>query len=48
MKAYIITEELRKGLLDYLMDKPYKEVAQGIAMLNQLPEHKEAKHEDKK
>jgi len=41
MKKFIITEEVVKGLLNYLQERPFKEVAQGIQTLINLPEHKE-------
>lgn len=37
-KRYIISERLRKGLLDYLITRPYAEVASGVESLLQLPE----------
>lgn len=33
---YIIDEKLRDALLNYLMEKPYKEVFQGIHALQNL------------
>ena len=35
--AYIITEEVRSVVLKYMYTRPYQEVAQGIAVLMQLP-----------
>ena len=35
--AYIMTEEVRSVLLKYMYTRPYQEVAQGIAVLMQLP-----------
>ncbi len=40
MKTYEISEEVLKALLAYLYDRPFKEVAQGIAALSQLKEIK--------
>lgn len=36
-KQYIISESVLTGLLGYLQTRPYKEVAQGISLLMQLP-----------
>ena len=41
MKKFILTEEARNGFLAYLQERPYKEVAQGIAALLALEELKE-------
>ena len=38
MKQYLISEEFRNGLLNYLGERPWKESAQAIALLSQLPE----------
>ena len=35
--AYIMTEEVRSVVLKYMYTRPYQEVAQGIAVLMQLP-----------
>lgn len=35
--AYIMTEEVRSLLLKYMYTRPYQEVAQGIAVIMQLP-----------
>jgi len=35
--AYIMTEEVRSVILKYMYTRPYQEVAQGIAVLMQLP-----------
>ena len=34
---YIMTEEVRSVILKYMYWRPYQEVAQGIAVLMQLP-----------
>ena len=34
----LLTEQLRDALMQYLATKPYAEVAQAIAALNQLPQ----------
>ena len=39
MKQFIITEEIRDALLAYLQEQPYKAVAGGIKMLQELPEY---------
>jgi hypothetical protein len=39
-KQFIIPESVVIGLIRYLETRPYKEVAQGIAMLSQLEEAK--------
>jgi len=38
MKQYIITEELRDGILLYLTGRPMKEVEVGVNGLRNLPE----------
>jgi len=35
--AYIMSEQVRAGILKYMYTRPYQEVAQGITVLNQLP-----------
>ena len=35
--TYIMTEEVRAGILKYMYTRPYQEVAQGIAVLSNLP-----------
>lgn len=45
MKKYIIPEDVLKALIAYLSDRPYKEVANGLAALDRLQELKE-KDED--
>ena len=35
--AYIMTEEVRAVILKYMYTRPYQEVAQGIAVLSNLP-----------
>lgn len=37
-KQFIIPESLVKGLLEYLMEQPYKEVAGGVQGLQNLKE----------
>ena len=37
MTNYIMTEEVRSVILKYMYTRPYQEVAQGIAVLVQLP-----------
>lgn len=37
-KHYAISEEFRTGLLNYLGDRPYKEVAQAVMLLGTAPE----------
>ena len=37
-KMFVINETERNALLVYLQEKPFKEVAQGVQMLSQLPE----------
>jgi len=41
MKKFEITEEQIRALLSYLVDKPFKEVANGVSMLQGLPEIKD-------
>lgn len=41
MKRYYITEEILQAILQYLENRPHKEVAQAIVVLNHLPEVKE-------
>ncbi len=38
MKTYVLPEELRTALLQYLAQRPYQEVAQAIAALMKLQE----------
>lgn len=38
MKTFLITEEQRNALLVYLSERPYKEVAKGVEMLQLAPE----------
>jgi transketolase C-terminal domain/subunit len=38
MKYYLISEEVLRATLSYLMQRPYHEVAETIAILTQLPE----------
>ncbi|MEM4379978.1 MAG: hypothetical protein QXL01_04750 [Thermoplasmatales archaeon] len=38
---YIITAEQVRALLDYLAERPYKEVAAGINFLSSLPAYEE-------
>ena len=47
MKKYIIDEDLLHGLIDYLITRPYKEVAGAVPKLMELPlyEPKEVKDE---
>lgn len=33
---YLLPEEFRKGLIDYFSERPYKEAAQAIALLQSL------------
>ena len=40
MKKYEISEELIRALLAYLLERPYKEVAEGVAALQRLKEIK--------
>ena len=34
MPSYVISEELRGGLINYLGNQPYKDVAEGVQALN--------------
>ena len=45
---YIIDEEILRGILSYLVSRPYQEVFQGIQALQQLKELKvtEEKNEE--
>ncbi len=36
-KVYLITEEQRDGLMNYLMNRPYREVANGVQFLTNAP-----------
>jgi len=47
-KKYIISESIREGILAYLRSKPYHEVADGVAVLSQLPPlpHEPIKEDD--
>ncbi|MEM7578443.1 MAG: hypothetical protein AAF316_01090 [Cyanobacteria bacterium P01_A01_bin.80] len=36
-KVYLISEEQRNALLNYLLNRPYKEVASGVEFLNNAP-----------
>jgi hypothetical protein len=45
MKKFIITEEILAGILQYLVTRPYQEVATGIQTLSKL---EEIKQEEKK
>ncbi|MDB9447415.1 hypothetical protein [Anabaena sp. CS-542/02] len=36
-KVYLITQEQRDALLNYLLDRPYREVATGVEFLNNAP-----------
>ncbi|MEH1767381.1 MAG: hypothetical protein V7L27_12755 [Nostoc sp.] len=36
-KVYLITEQQRDGLLNYLLNRPYREVATGVEFLNNAP-----------
>ena len=47
MKKFILTQELREKLLQYLSNRPYLEVHQGINALYNLEEYKDPQ-EDKK
>jgi hypothetical protein len=38
MKTFLLTEQQRDILIAYLMERPFKEVATGIAQLQALPE----------
>ena len=44
-KEYIITEKQRNLIVEYLATKPYKEVANGIKIFAELPEHIEPNSE---
>lgn len=36
-KVYLLTEEQRDGLMNYLMNRPYHEVANGVQFLTGAP-----------
>lgn len=36
-KVYLITEQQREGLLNYLLNRPYREVAAGVQFLTDAP-----------
>ncbi|MDZ7965042.1 MAG: hypothetical protein RM368_08700 [Nostoc sp. DedSLP03] len=36
-KVYLITEQQRDALLNYLLNRPYREVANGVQFLNNAP-----------
>jgi hypothetical protein len=36
-KVYLITQEQRDALLNYLLNRPYREVATGVEFLNSAP-----------
>ncbi len=36
-KVYLITEQQRNGLLNYLLNRPYREVAGAIQLLGKAP-----------
>jgi HSP90 family molecular chaperone len=36
-KVYLITEEQRDALLNYLLNRPYREVANGVQFLTDAP-----------
>ena len=36
-KVYLITQEQRDALLNYLLNRPYREVATGVDFLNNAP-----------
>lgn len=36
-KVYLITEQQRDALLNYLLERPYREVATGVQFLNNAP-----------
>lgn len=36
-KVYLLTEEQRDGLMNYLMNRPYREVANGVQFLTNAP-----------
>tara|TARA_Y100000401_G_C8205333_1_gene165686 strand:+ start:440 stop:595 length:156 start_codon:yes stop_codon:yes gene_type:complete len=44
---YSITEEQRKQLLEYMINRPYKEVASYVSMLASLKKNIEEKKDDK-
>lgn len=46
MKHFKISEDVRNGVLNYLAERPYKEVHQGITALLNLPELAEEKSTD--
>ena len=45
-KMYKLPEEVLKGILAYLYQRPYAEVAQGIAALSKLEKIEERKNDD--
>ncbi|RUT07773.1 hypothetical protein DSM106972_020330 [Dulcicalothrix desertica PCC 7102] len=36
-RVYLLTEEQRDGLMNYLMNRPYREVANGVQFLTSAP-----------
>lgn len=36
-KVYLVTEQQRDALLNYLLNRPYREVANGVQFLNNAP-----------
>jgi hypothetical protein len=36
-KVYLLTEQQRDALLNYLLNRPYREVATGVQFLNNAP-----------
>lgn len=36
-KVYLLTEQQRDALLNYLLNRPYREVATGVEFLNNAP-----------
>lgn len=42
MKSYVLPEDVRNGLLAYLVSRPYGEVANGVRALEALAELPEA------
>lgn len=36
-KVYLLTEQQRDALLNYLLNRPYREVAAGVEFLNNAP-----------
>lgn len=36
-KVYLVTEQQRDALLNYLLDRPYREVAGGVQLLTNAP-----------